>query len=74
MKKKLELQLSIDPIDKLQNKIFENCFIYINVNINGEFATLLKKLIMVFGGFYLDELSPAVTHLLTESVTEQEYY
>lgn len=54
MKKKLEMQLVIEPIDQLQHKMFDNCYIYMFSNVNSDLALLLKKLIMVFGGFYLD--------------------
>lgn len=73
MRKKLEIQLTSPVIDKLQTKILENTFIYLGTNVNAELAALLKKLVMVYGGFYLDELSPIVTHILTEPLTEQEY-
>jgi hypothetical protein len=70
MKKKLDLQLTTQPIDQFQPKILENTFIHLSPNIHPELAGLLKKLIMVYGGFYLEEPSPIITHILTEPVTE----
>lgn len=65
MKKRLEQRMKAPPLDKFQAKTFENCFIYLNANVNHELVPLLKKLVMVCGGFYLEELSPIVTHILT---------
>jgi hypothetical protein len=71
MKKKLEIQLNTPPLDKFQSKILENTFIYIGPNVNSELASLLKRLVMMYGGFYLDELSPIITHILAEPLSEQ---
>lgn len=38
-----------------------------------DLAILLKRIIMVLGGFYLDSPSPVVTHILTEPLTETDY-
>lgn len=38
-----------------------------------DLAILLKRIIMVLGGFYLDTPSPVITHVLTEPLTESEY-
>lgn len=73
MKKKLEIQLSSPPLEKFQAKVLENTFIYIGPNVNTDLSSLLKRLVMMYGGFYLDDLCPVVTHILTEPVTEQEY-
>lgn len=54
MKKKLDLQLSTQPIDQLQPKILDNTYIHLSNSVNSELASMLKKLIMVFGGFYLE--------------------
>lgn len=61
------------PLDKFQPKILEHCFVYLSHNVNPELSLLLKKLVMSYGGFYLEELSPIVTHILTEALTEQAY-
>jgi len=74
MKKKLDLQLCTQPIDQLQPKILDNTYIHLSSTVNPELSNTLKKLIMVFGGFYIDEFSPIVTHILTEPITEHEHY
>jgi hypothetical protein len=47
--------------------------IYVGDNVNVDLAKVLKKIIMLYGGFYLDVLSPIITHILTEPLLEQEY-
>lgn len=54
MKKKLDLQLNAQLIDHLQPKILEQTFIYFAPNVNQDLSSLLKKLVMMYGGFYLE--------------------
>ena len=53
MKKKLDLQLATQLIDQFQPKILEHTLIHLASNITPDLGTLLKKLIVVYGGFYL---------------------
>jgi hypothetical protein len=73
MKNKLENYLSKEVIDKYEHRILEDTIVYLGENVHPDLAVLLKKIIMVYGGFYLEVHSPIVTHILTEPVTEQEY-
>lgn len=70
MKKRLEAQLAIDPLSQAKVQMFENCFIYISSDANIQLSSTLKKLIVIFGGYYLEEISPAATHILLEAVTD----
>ena len=73
MKKKLDLQLSTQLIDEFQPKILDNTYIYFHSNVHPELSALLRQLVMLYGGFYLDELSPLATHILVEPLGEVEY-
>jgi hypothetical protein len=70
MKNKLELHLNREPIFKFEHRYLEDTIIHISENVQPDLATLLKKIIMVLGGFYLDTPSPVVTHILTEPLSE----
>lgn len=50
----------------------EDTIVYVAENVNQDLARVLKKLILVLGGFYVEVPSPVVTHILTEPVTETE--
>lgn len=47
----------------------EGTYIHIADNVNKDLGKVLKKLIMVLGGYYIDTVCPVITHILTESVT-----
>lgn len=52
----------------------EQCIIYLDDNsIEPAFIDLLKKLICVCGGLYLNTYGPAVTHVLLGEVEETEF-
>lgn len=72
MRSKLELHLAREPSFKFEHCYLEDTLIYISENVRPDFARLLKKIVMVLGGFYLDAPSPVATHILTEPLTEGE--
>ena len=70
MRSKLEARLLEEPT--MQPSILEDTVIYIAQNIHPEMVDLLKRLVLVEGGFWLDKLCGVVTHVLTETPTQQE--
>ena len=67
MKNKLDSALAlVSQADTA--KIFENTLINIDKNVDHKTAKLLQQLIVINGGFYLDEVHPIVTHVLIEPI------
>ena len=67
MKNKLDSALAlVSQVDTA--KIFENTLINIDKNVDHKTAKLLQQLIVINGGFYLDEVHPIVTHVLIEPI------
>jgi hypothetical protein len=54
MKGKLDLHVNRQPVFKFEHTYLEDTVIYIAENVQPDLALLLKKIIMVLGGFYLD--------------------
>jgi hypothetical protein len=54
MRGKLEQQLARDPAFKHEHLFFEGTIVYVADNVHHDLARLLKKLVVVLGGFYLD--------------------
>lgn len=72
MKSKLNLQLAREPAFPHDHLFLQGTIIYLAENIRPDLSRLLKRLIAVLGGFFIDDPSPVVTHILTDSVTENE--
>lgn len=72
MRNKLNLQLNKEPAFPNDHLFLQGTIIFLAENIRPDLARLLKRLISVLGGFYVDEPAPVVTHILTETVTEAE--
>jgi hypothetical protein len=70
MRSKLNLQLAREPAFPHDHLFLDGTIIYLAENIRPDLGRLLKKLVAVLGGFYVEEASPVVTHILTETVTE----
>ena len=51
----------------------EDTLIYIDKDLNMDFARILKKLISVCGGYGTDIFTPIVTHVLLSEVDEIKY-
>lgn len=72
MRSKLNVQLAKDPAFPNEHLFLDGTIIFLAENIRPDLAKLLKRLIAVLGGYYVDEPVPVITHILTEAVTEAE--
>ena len=56
---------------KYPSVVAEQCIIYIDSNsVDGSIRKLLKKIICVNGGMFINALNPCLTHILVGEITD----
>jgi hypothetical protein len=69
------LQQYSDPIRHMKSNglLFDNMLFCLHSSIDSQLITCLKHLIAINGGFYLDSITIATTHVLTDYLFQNDY-